>query len=537
MSILKPGKVSEKAWVNIYALLLILVTGVPYLFGYFLQNENWQFSGFVFGVEDGNSYIAKMLNGANAEWLFRTPYTGMEQNGALAFFPYMLLGKLTSTSGQHEQLVALFQLFRAASVFVLVWAIYLFSGCFIQKVQHKRFTTVLITLGGGLGFLTLLGVKFGGYGNLPLEFYSPETFGFLAILGLPHLAAARACLLGGFVLLIKHQTGSSILKTGAMVGGLWTLLGFFQPLTVVIAWTILCVAFLIDLTQDKVFNQQTWIGSWRNLKEKRNLAIVSLCFSFPIPLYSLISFYVDPFLKLWTDQNLILSPPVLDYLAAFILILPFAIAGSLKIIKLPVRGGGILLAWVVLFPILAYAPYNLQRRLPEGIWVSLCVLAVIYIEQTEKSRLIKWKPILYTGFLSTFLLWMGTLAIVITPSLPVYLPSDEVQVVKYLAKRPDHSIVLANFEISNAIPAWAYKRTLIGHGPESVNLKVIQPKVERLLSGSLSDNEAQQLLKENDVNYILFSPEDSLTAAEIKQLGAIVFSSGDYRLVEVAKRE
>ena len=39
--------------------------------------------GFIFAVEDGNSYIAKMLSGVQGAWLFRTPYTSMQQGGVL----------------------------------------------------------------------------------------------------------------------------------------------------------------------------------------------------------------------------------------------------------------------------------------------------------------------------------------------------------------------------------------------------------------------------------------------------------------------
>jgi len=79
------------------------VTMLPYLLGYASQGDAWRFTGFVFGVEDGNSYIAKMLSGSAGAWLFRTPYTPEAQRGVLAFLPYILLGKLASPPGLHEQ--------------------------------------------------------------------------------------------------------------------------------------------------------------------------------------------------------------------------------------------------------------------------------------------------------------------------------------------------------------------------------------------------------------------------------------------------
>ena len=71
----------ERRWVFNFAIVVLIITSLPYVLGYWAQNDEWVFSGFVFGVEDGNSYIAKMLNGAAGDWLFRTPYTAYPQQG------------------------------------------------------------------------------------------------------------------------------------------------------------------------------------------------------------------------------------------------------------------------------------------------------------------------------------------------------------------------------------------------------------------------------------------------------------------------
>jgi len=89
---------SELKWVLGYSLALAAITSLPYLVAGLNQGADWRFTGFLFGVEDGNSYIAKMLAGYQGAWLFRTPYTTVEQVGVLAFLPYLLLGKLAGGS-------------------------------------------------------------------------------------------------------------------------------------------------------------------------------------------------------------------------------------------------------------------------------------------------------------------------------------------------------------------------------------------------------------------------------------------------------
>src|SRR3990172_3657836 len=100
----------ERRWCLALGLVLGLATTLPYVWAFLREGAAWRFSGFVFGVEDGNSYLAKMLEGAYGGWLFRTPYTTAAQTGILAFFPYLLLGKLASGVALHEQLIALFHL-------------------------------------------------------------------------------------------------------------------------------------------------------------------------------------------------------------------------------------------------------------------------------------------------------------------------------------------------------------------------------------------------------------------------------------------
>ena len=190
---------AEHKWVLWFGLLVMVITTIPYIVGYARQGAGWQFTGFVFGIEDGNSYIAKMLSSAYGAWLFRTPYTTNFQRGVVAFIPYFALGKLVSGTGLHEQLVALYHIFRIGAGMLAIFATYEFTSLIIDSIDLRRFGLILCVLGGGLGWLAVsLGSK-----SLPLEFYSPETFGFLSLFGIPHLALARATILWSLVIYLR----------------------------------------------------------------------------------------------------------------------------------------------------------------------------------------------------------------------------------------------------------------------------------------------------------------------------------------------
>ena len=568
---------AERRWVLRFGLIVAVMTAVPYVLGYAQQGSAWRYTGYLFGVEDGNSYTAKMLLGAAGHWLFRTPYTPYPQTGVLAFLPYLLLGKLSAPPGQHEQLIAMFQLFRVLATVLFGLATYDFLAVFIRTAGLRRLGTALAMLGGGLGWLAVVGL--GGLWHssplgqvlpgmdLPLEFYSPETFGFLMVFGLPHLAVARALLLWGLRdYLLPPQAGAGWLRA-ARPGLLWLVMGLFQPLTVVSGWAVLAghlaLTGLLRWRQGRRAAQTEeqatpGVDSFR-LYFWRAVRIGLL--SAPVVAYTLLAFRLDPFLRGWEQQNRIVSPPVHHYLLAFGLVLPLAAwgvkslwkgqtataagqgseAGSVPLepINLSREAGLLPLAWAAIFPLLAYAPYNLQRRLPDGIWVALLTLALVAIERGPKTSWQRWalRGLVGLGFLSTLLFSLAATFGVLQPAPPLYRPAGEVRGFEFLAAQADpDALVLAAYDTSNPLPAWAPLRTLVGLGPESLNLEELNRRITCFYSEACPPGERLALLDEFGVNYVWLGPAEKALGdwnpgrmAELEQ----IYHEGAYQIFRV----
>ncbi|HEX6305491.1 MAG TPA: hypothetical protein VFZ76_14950 [Anaerolineales bacterium] len=541
----------ERLWVIGFASAVMLVTLLPYMLGFANEGENWRFTGFLFGVEDGNSYIAKMMAGAAGDWLFYTPYTAYPQSGVIAFLPYLILGKLTSPPAQHVQLVVVYHLFRLGAGILATLATYDFLSLFISDLKLRRYGLVLATLGGGLGWVLVLVGKPFWLNSLPLEYYSPESFGFLALFGLPHLAMARALLLWGLVsyLRMDEQSGSMIGIRTIAPGILLLSLGLFQPLTVVVAWAVLGTHIGILAVREAVRSRSIKLdlrGKWLSMARG---AAASILISSPIVIYTLVKFNLDPVLRLWTSQNLIISPHPGHYLLAYGLLIPFAVGGAYMLVKDKPFLGWLPAGWVIILPILAYAPYNLQRRLPEGIWVAFVVLAIASLENKGTfDRSTELRPggstrfsflkglALLLALPSTILLYVGGLQAVKEPAWPVYRPAEEVEAFEYLAKSaPTDAIVLASYESGNPLPAWAPVRVIVGHGPESIRLEELSPQVEGFYSASGSDADRLDLLERFSAGYVLWGPHE-------KSLGAwnparsnyldLVYEHGNYSIFE-----
>lgn len=495
----------ERRWVLLFAFAVMLVTSLPYIVAYMAEGQDWVFTGFLFGVEDGNSYIAKMLSGHNGDWLFRTPYTAIPQNGAVVFLPYLLLGKLASFSNIHLNMMVIYHLFRLLAGVLSFLATYIFISLFIQKVKLRRLALAVTMLGGGLGWVVVL-VWGEWFGSIPLEFYSPETFGFLSIYGIPHLVFARALMLLGLAAYLNGR--------GVLAGMLWLALGFFQPVNVVVAWAVLG-AHMVAVAINSKRNGATGTRSiWNGLKRFARQSLWAVSISSPMVIYSATIFLIDPVLRAWkwSGQNIITSPHPIHYLVAYGLLLPFAIIGMRWVAKQSEFKWMLPFAWLMILPILVYLPVDFQRRLAEGVWVAIVILAVIAIEHVRIpvsfSKLI---PFALT-FPSTLFLLLGGYLAAQSPSSPIFLPAEEVAAFEYIAEvAPIESVVLSSFDTGNALPAWALVRVVIGHGPESIGLAEVRPRVTAFFQSSSQDQDRRELLVEFSVKYVFWGPgEQSL---------------------------
>ncbi len=521
----------EKLWLLAVSIALALVTTLPFLLAYERQGTDLRFTGSLFAVEDGNSYIAKMLRGAEGDWLFRSPYTAVEQAGVPAFLGYLLLGKLASGKGSHEQLVALFQLARILAIPLMVFATYRFVSRFVVEVRWRRWATILAIAGGGLGWLVLLSGSSSWLGSQPLELYSPETFGFLAALTFPHLLLARAFLLLG---LDAYLESTARPRAAWSAAGWLVLLTLMQPLSVVAATAAIGAHQLLLFGRAAASHQKPGI--------LHSLRPAAIALTAPILLlggYGLL-LRRDIFLQTWAAQNILKSPHPAHYLLAYGLLLPFVFLG-LRGVWRQERGDGLmLLGWAVLLPVLAYAPTVIQRRLPEGGWVVLAILAAIGLGGARLSELGRWRLAgitLALSMVSPALLLFGAFRVAAGGLTPAFRPANQVTAFEWLAKNAESgAVVLTAFQTGNALPAWAPDFVVIGHGPESAGLQTLTPRVESYFADSGSGTQAVALLQEFDVGYVFVGDAERALGFDTAHLPpnlTEVYSEGEVAVYQV----
>jgi hypothetical protein len=534
----------ERRWVLGFAALFLLVTSLPYLLGYWTQGQEYVYTGFVFGVEDGNSYIAKMLGGAYGAWKFTSAHSAYPQPGVWIFPLYILLGKLASPPGLHEQLVAIFHLLRLGVVLLALLATYDFLAFFVTEVRLRRFGLALVAFGSGLGWLLVMFGRETWLGSLPLDFYSPEAYGFLGLFGIPHLALARALLLWALLIYLRafgiagdHQK----LLTGATLRLclLWLLIGLAQPLTMAVLGAVL-IWHLAGLAVWQIVRQRRGFGvDWGRWRRLAGMVGVAGILPGIFLLYNLWISYSDPYVRAWTEQNLIRSPHFLHYVLAYGLLLPYAVWGGRRLLRADVWTGWLLIGWIILFPLLAYIPLDLQRRLTEGVWVAWIVLAMLALEGlTDQTSRRRWVSLpLFLLFPSVLLILASGLLAASRPGVPLFRPRDEVRLFEFLQSQAQPgSVVLAAYETSNPLPAWGPVRVLIGHGPESIHLAELRPQVESFFASSTSDAQRLDLVRRFDISFVLWGPTERALGDWLPAQAAYlqpVYQSGAYQLFKV----
>jgi hypothetical protein len=283
-------------------------------------------------------------------------------------------------------------------------------------------------------------------------------------------------------------------------------LGLVQPLTVITAFAVIAghqVALLLT----------SWRrGGWPSWRPWLLAALRASLI--PLPLVAVLAwqFLRDPYLQAWTLQNRILSPNPLHYLVAYGMLLPAAGVGAWQLLKRLGDRGLLPVVYAAIFPLLAYVPHNLQRRLPDGVWLALAILAAAGLAWLIRRRVAisPLAPLLIVlSLLSSLLLLVGGVQVALNPAEPAFRTQEEVQTFQWLESEAKcGKVALAGFATSNALPAWAPLRVLVGHGPESADLEALLPKVQDYYRGNMDDTESRAFLEVHEVDFVVVGPRE-----------------------------
>ncbi|MCZ7542813.1 MAG: hypothetical protein M5R40_04415 [Anaerolineae bacterium] len=292
-----------------------------------------------------------------------------------------------------------------------------------------------------------------------------------------------------------------------------------------------------------------WALFWR--------AAAGALVTLPLLLYTAYHFATNPVFAAWSAQNVLISPHPFHYLAGYIVLIVPALWGLRWAWRRGRTRDLLLVSWVVAAPVLVYLPVNVQRRLAEGVFVPLGVLAVagLRLLAPQMARWLRARR-LRLGRRRTWSLALGvTLALILPTSLlvvaggaalaarpawPAFHPAGEIAAMDWLGAhaRPG-AVVLSAFGTGNYLPARADVRVYLGHGPETLDADAKRGVVEAFFAGALDAESRAALYAAHGIDYVFYGPQEGATpgaplpgwAADLR----LAYQADGYSIFEVAR--
>lgn len=464
--------------------LFILLILFPYVVAWESGDANMIFGGFLLNPIDGNSYLAKMAEGARGSWLFYLPYTAQPGTGSLLFLFYLFLGHLARIF--HLPLLLTYHIARIAGGIILFWAIVRLVERLRLPTSEKSALLWWLAIGSGMGWIVSSGSK-----ELPVDLWVAETYPFMSAYTNPHFPISLA-----LMLFILEPVNNRIQQA------LHILFALFLSIILPFGSVIILI---VDWGEQFVHHLRKEPTNWRN---PLLLAIATL----PILIYDQLIVRIDPVLAIWNAQNQTPSPSLGILFLAFLPGLPFAIYCFIKVIQQKRDDLLALAIWMVAGFLALIIPLGLQRRFMLGLYIPVTCLAVAGLSDLLKKRR---KLIGIVLAICVFMTLPSNLIVlgsawygIQNHDSSIYLFKSERDSFQWIAQNtnPD-AVILAGPETGLLIPAYTGRRVLYGHPFETVNSSLEKKFTEDYYSGKIQLS-GEELYRNHSVEYVYYGPRE-----------------------------
>ncbi len=160
--------------------------------------------------------------------------------------------------------------------------------------------------------------------------------------------------------------GNHPLRKIQLAGLYYVFLALLQPVTAVLALMLLVMAAIGFVVQNWI-NLRNFKLAFESAYSQMRTKFFWICIvAVPFILYILITYSSNPFVQLWEEQNIITSPPLIDYLLAYGWAIPFIVFAVMWMVKRKINWQPFLLSWILILPILIYAPVKYSEKTGRG---------------------------------------------------------------------------------------------------------------------------------------------------------------------------
>ena len=506
-----PGEWRFVAWV---AVVLLVVTSMPYLFGHLVHPDDVVFMGIAYGVSDTALYFS-WLRGFQ-EHFFIDNHATPEPNAAVFMnVQWWGLAQLMRFLGlTHLQV---FHIFRVLSVIGFAIAVYWFISMYMADPAQRRIAFLIAQFGGGLGWVWVV-VKYAMHAPdvaFPFDLYTVEPNSFLSQMSFPHFTAAAALIVAVLGTMMKGvEHGQWRLTWVACVLGL--ILGFSH------AYDLLLIYVIVGLYVVFVWLRDGF--SWRPLWQLLSLVVVTCALAFysayitsdRYPVWRAVLAQFD-LAGAWTPD---------PFHLLFLLGVPFILTLLGLEGLVPLRKHSLVQIFVRVWFLgnlfLVYVPVNFQIHYLNGWQVPIAILATEVlcgrVVPSVKSWSVRGAP--------TLAKWLPLLLIVIVLPTnaylfawrfidlgryehPYFIHRDEDAALDWLADRVNsNDVVFCTQALGQYVPIRTGARAFLGHWAMTKDLYEKRAMVASFFSQDGTDEDRRFVLSSFAVDYVIWGQQE-----------------------------
>lgn len=462
---------SEIRWVAILTLLVTSLTALPYIYAQVAAPAGYTFGGVMINPEDGNTYLAKIREGYDGDWLYRSVYSPDNEPAILGHNLYLLIGQFARLI--QLPIIWAYHLARILAGSLLLVAAYWLAAEITPNIQARRWAWAIAAFGSGLGIvIQLLGLSQNGF--VPPDFYQPQSNIFYSILTNPHFPLTTAFEILAVLWVFKPPFAKwpEGLNLGLIVTlgiGLAIMAPYLVPVVILVTGVGLLAAWPVG--------PKIWV----------RFGVLGAAMTSIVIIY-LWQLNYNPAMAAWLGQVKAVSPPLIQTLFGFGIWLPLALTGAWQVWQSENKSSRhftiILLAWIVVGLTSMYSPSFTQGRFVSGIFAPIAILAGVGVHwllnftQGLRQKLLLL-IIVGLGFNSNVIIVGVTFTAPRQKPDTMYLTNDEMAMFDWLDSRTsDADVVLANQRLGNFVPAWTNARVVYGHNLETSQATLRQAEVD-----------------------------------------------------------
>ena len=556
MNFWKKLSVSPREWriVLLTALAAIVLSALPVILALLWAPAGTVYTGIhTFTPGDYNVYFSYFEQVKQGNLLFKDLFTAEEQLRHI-FNPFWLLaGALGALL--HLPNLATLHIVRSLLIPVFAGAVYLLISLFLQRPRQRLAAFFLIMFAGGWGALLapiLEPFRYlaGGYYHWPPDLWVPEALGWLSIYNAPHILFSTILMIVLLVavLLITGETSITVGKKTKLIlaitaGGSSLFWFLFHPFHIVSMTAVIVVYFLYLLLSDRR----------RALRSLPYLLLIALLAS-PGVIYHLWLLVADPLAQARADQNQCITPVWWLVLIGYGFLLLGGITGLLAAIIKRKKPYAFLAIWFVVQAVIIYIPLNYQRRMIQGWYLPMIILAVIGLYEIRPWLARKigqklWGALTIPGFviiMATLGLFLSSIYVFPAdlylfrhpPRGVIYKSAEWEQSMDWIRQSTSEDAIFLSGTINGSfLPGWTGRTVYLGHGVETVNyLDKVNAYLKFMGDGPTA--EKQQLLIDNKIDYIFYGAEektDGILPSDLISSLMPVFQNGEVTIYQVKK--